>query len=340
GFAVQTVLADPDIDSVLVVYTPPFGSGIEKTRQAIAEATAGAAKTVLACLMGHDGIIDGRVPSYAFPEQAVHALRRVAAYVGRRAKAPETVTELTFGPDPAVRRITRAELRRHPEGGWLDQQTMAELLGHYGVDLARTITVDSPGSAAEATELTGLPAVLKATGPDLVHKSDVGAVALDLRTPEQVAGAYRQMAGRLGTAMTGAIVQRMAGEGVEIIIGGVQHPAFGPLLMVGMGGVTAELLADRAFRVPPLTLQDAAEMIAELRCAPLLSGYRGRPRTDIAALRQQIVAVGRFLDDVPEAAELDLNPVIVGPDGALTVDVRVRLAPVTPPPSPFRRRLR
>jgi acyl-CoA synthetase (NDP forming)/GNAT superfamily N-acetyltransferase len=338
GAAVEAVLADPDIDSVLVVYTPPFGSGPVQTRQAIAVAAAGADKPVLACVMGHDGVTGG-VPEYAFPEQAVHALRRVADYVRWRAR-PLAAADLTFAPDPAVAGTVRAELRERPEGGWLGQAAIARLLGHYGIDLATTVAAGSPEAAAEATARTGLPAVLKATGPDLVHKSDVGAVALDLRTPEQVADAYRRMAHDIGRAMTGAIVQPMARDGVEIIVGGVRHPAFGPLLMVGMGGVTAELLADRSFRVPPVALQDAADMIGELRCAPLLSGYRGRPKTDVAALERQIVAVGRFLDQVPEAAELDLNPVIVTPDGALTVDARVRLAPATPSPSPFRRRLR
>ncbi|MFF5211079.1 acetate--CoA ligase family protein [Streptosporangium sp. NPDC000396] len=142
--------------------------------------------------------------------------------------------------------------------------------------------------------------------------------------------------------MTGAIVQPMAGAGVEIIIGGVAHESFGPLLMVGMGGmggIAAELLADRSFRVPPLSDRDPAAMIAELRCAPLLFGYRGRPRADIAMLEKQIAGVGRLLDDLPEVTEVDLNPVIATPAGAVTVDVRIRLAPAAPP-SPFRRRLR
>jgi len=144
----------------------------------------------------------------------------------------------------------------------------------------------------------------------------------------------------LGPAMTGALVQPMVTDGVEIIIGGVEHPAFGPLIMVGMGGLTAELLTDRAFRVPPITRRDAAEMLRELRCFPLLTGYRGRPKVNVGALEEQIVRVARFLEEIPEAAELDLNPVLVTPRGAAAVDVRLRLAPLPPPPSPYRRRLR
>ncbi|GGO20469.1 hypothetical protein GCM10010116_41030 [Microbispora rosea subsp. aerata] len=125
-----------------------------------------------------------------------------------------------------------------------------------------------------------------------------------------------------------------------MIIGGVAHEAFGPLIMAGLGGVATELLADRAFRVPPIDRAEAARMIAELRCAPLLYGYRGRPAADVAALEDQIVRVGRLMDDLPDIAELDLNPVIVMTDRAVAVDCRVRLAPSPPLPSPFRRRLR
>lgn len=339
--AVRTVLADPGIDAVLVVYTPPFGSGRESTCKAIAEVANGADKPVLACVLGHDGVLPGGTPSYAFPEQAVYALSRVVDYVRRRERPAEIAAEARpWSRDRTAAAIVRQELAEHPEGRWLDHRTAARLLARYGVHVAESIEVDGPETAAEAAALTGLPAALKATGPDLVHKSDVGGVALDLATPADVAQAYREMAERLGPAMTGALVQPMVTDGVEIIIGGVEHPAFGPLIMVGMGGLTAELLTDRAFRVPPITRRDAAEMLRELRCFPLLTGYRGRPKVNVGALEEQIVRVARFLEEIPEAAELDLNPVLVTPRGAAAVDVRLRLAPLPPPPSPYRRRLR
>ncbi|MCT9933735.1 GNAT family N-acetyltransferase [Planotetraspora sp. A-T 1434] len=338
--AIETVLTDPDVDVVLVVYTPPFGSGLDATRDAIATAAAGSATTVLACIAGHDGLIGGAVPSYAFPEQAVHALSRAADYASWRTRPvapPEDMTGLDLR---TARAIVERDLAAHPEGRWLDTRTAISLLSCYGIHVAESVIADSPETAAEAADLVGLPAVVKASGPDLVHKSDVGGVRLDLRTPGEVRQAYRDMAERIGPAMTGAIVQRMAADGVEMIVGGVAHEAFGPLIMAGPGGVTAELLADRAFRVPPINRAEAAEMLGELRCAPLLSGYRGRPRADIEALESQIVRVGRLMDDLPEIAELDLNPVIVTPAGAVAVDVRIRLAPASPCPSPYRRRLR
>ncbi len=344
GFTLETVLADPGVDAVIVVYTPPFGSGRARTEAAIDEATRGTDKTVLACVVGHDGLIGGRVPTYAFPEQAVHALARAVEHARWRAlpdePEPETESEKERRAVATAEEIVARELARTPEGGWLDHRTAARLLGCYGVDVVESIGVDGPESAAEAAAMTGLPAVLKATGPGLVHKSDVGGVRLGLRTPEDVAAAYRDMEQQVGPGMTGGLVQRMVTGGVEMIVGGVRHAAFGPLVMVGMGGVTAELLADNAFRVPPLTHGEAAEMLRELRCSPLLFGYRGRPESDVRALEERIVRIGRLLDDLPEVAELDINPLIVTPRGVAAVDIRIRLAPTAPPPSAFRRRLR
>ncbi|WP_090945538.1 GNAT family N-acetyltransferase [Nonomuraea jiangxiensis] len=336
GVAVEALAACPDVDAVLIVYTPPFGDGLEETCRAIAGATKTAAKTVLACVAGHDDVIDGRVPTYAFPEQAVRALAQVVHYAewrrlpGRPVPVPPRVEE------GRAREIVQAWLKAHPDGGWLSPADTGRLLGCYGVTPVESIEVDGPEGAAAAAERLGLPVVLKATGP--VHKSDVGGVRLNLATPDEVRRAYLDMAARLGPEMTGAIVQRMLSGGVEIIIGGVNYPAFGPLVMVGAGGVPADLLADRAFRVPPIT--DALDMVGELRCAPLLHGYRGSPPVDLSALVDQVVRVGRLLDDLPQVAELDLNPIIVTPEGAATVDARIRVAPCEKPPSPLLRRLR
>ncbi|GAA2287360.1 hypothetical protein GCM10010149_37150 [Nonomuraea roseoviolacea subsp. roseoviolacea] len=336
GAAVEVLAASPEVDVVLVVYTPPFGDGPAATRQAIADATKDTAKTVLACVIGHDGLIDGRVPGYAFPEQAVQALAHAVRYAEWRRRPIAPSIAPPQADEKSARKIVNAQLEACPAGGWLSPAATARLLGCYGVRLAESIDADSPEAAALAAERVGLPVVLKAIGP--VHKSDVGGVRLDLRTQEEVRRAYREMSARIGDGMTGAIVQRLLPSGVEIIVGGVNYPAFGPLVMVGMGGVMADLLADRAFRVPPVT--DAADMIGELRCAPLLHGYRGSPPADVGALADQVTRVGRLLDDLPQVAELDLNPVIVTPDGATTVDARIRVAPCEPPPSPLLRRLR
>lgn len=336
GAVVRRMASSAEVDAVLVVYTPPFGDGLEQTRQAIAAATEHATNTVVACLVGHDGMIDDCIPSYAFPEDAVAALGHAADYAERR---PEPADSPAPPADTAAaRRLVASELAGHPDGRWLSPHAVKRLLGCYGITLVETITVDGPETAAEAAALVGLPAVLKATGP--LHKTEVGGVRLGLRTQEEVRQAYRDMAATIGQEMTGAIVQPMLPGGVEIIVGGVSYPAFGPLIMVGMGGVTSDLLADRSFRVPPLTREQAGEMIGELRCAPLLYGYRGRAPVNAEALADQVTRVSRLLEDLPEVAELDMNPVIVTPGGAITVDARIRLVACEPPPSALRRRLR
>ncbi|MFC5821720.1 bifunctional acetate--CoA ligase family protein/GNAT family N-acetyltransferase [Nonomuraea harbinensis] len=336
GAAVAALTASPEVDVVLIVYTPPFGSGLEETCRAIAEATKNAGKTVLACVAGRDTLIDGRVPAYAFPEQAIAALARAVRYAEWRQDLTEPADVPVQVDDRGARAIVEAELAASPEGRWLSPATAPRLLRCYGVTLVESVQVDGPDTAAAAARRLGLPVALKAVGP--VHKSDVGGVRLDLRTEDEVRRAYREMAARLGAEMTGAIVQPMLAGGVEMIVGGVNYPAFGPLVMAGMGGKMADLLADRAFRVPPVT--DAERMLGELRCAPLLHGYRGMPAVDVEALTGQIRRVGRLLDDLPQVAELDLNPVIASPDGAVTVDARIRVSLCEPPPSPLLRRLR
>jgi len=336
GAAVKALVEAPEVDVVLVVYTPPFGSGIDATRQAIAEAAQGTATTVLACVIGHDDLIDGHVPGYAFPDQAVEALAHVVRYAEWRRRPVEPAASPASVDAETAREIVRTELAARPEGCWLSPAVTALLLRCYGVPLVESVEVDGSEAAAAAASRIGLPAVLKAVGP--VHKSDIGGVRLNLQDPDEIRQAYREMSARIGPEMTGAIVQPMLPSGVEIIVGGVNYPAFGPLVMVGMGGVLADLLADRAFRVPPVT--DAITMINELRCAPLLYGYRGSPPVDVTALAEQLERIGRLLEDLPQVAELDLNPVIVTPGGAITVDARIRLRPCHPQPSPLLRHLR
>ena len=159
-----------------------------------------------------------------------------------------------------------------------------------------------------------------------MHKSDCGGVALDLADAAAVKAAFTNMAASLGDAMGGAVVQQMVPAGVETIVGVTHDPSFGPLVLFGLGGVTAELLADRALRIVPITDQDAHDLVRSLRGSPLLFGYRGRPAVDVDALEAMLLRVGYLADEISEVAEMDLNPVIVGPDGVVAVDVKIHVA--------------
>jgi acyl-CoA synthetase (NDP forming) len=167
----------------------------------------------------------------------------------------------------------------------------------------------------------------KAVGPQVLHKSELGAVVTGLTSPDAVADAYRTMAERLGDAMDGGVVQPMAEPGIETIVGVVHDEGFGPLVMFGMGGTAAELLADRAFRILPMTDLDAGALVRAVRGSALLFGYRGRPPVNVSALEDVLLRVGRLAENVPEIAELDLNPVVVSAEGAVSIDARIKLLP-------------
>jgi acyl-CoA synthetase (NDP forming) len=161
--------------------------------------------------------------------------------------------------------------------------------------------------------------------PGLVHKSDAGAVELGLRGPADVRRALRRLEGRFGDRLSGVLVQAMIPGGVETIIGVVQEPVFGPLVVFGLGGVATEVLGDHAARLAPLTGTDADDLIRQIHAAPLLAGHRGLAAADLGALRGTLLRVSRLADDLPQVAELDLNPVIARPNGVFAVDARVRV---------------
>jgi acyl-CoA synthetase (NDP forming) len=175
--------------------------------------------------------------------------------------------------------------------------------------------------------------------PGLVHKSDAGAVLLDLRTEDDVRAAYGQLAGKFQARLHGVGVQSMITGGTEVMIGVADDQMFGPLVVFGLGGVATEILADHSARLAPLTADDADALIGSIRSAPLLHGIHGAPAADLDALRDVLMRVSRLADDIPEISELDLNPVIARPDGAVAVDARIKVIP-QPPRDPFLRRLR
>jgi acyl-CoA synthetase (NDP forming) len=187
--------------------------------------------------------------------------------------------------------------------------------------------VTSEEAAMAAAARLGGPIVLKADVPGLVHKSDAGAVQLDLHGPDEVRAGYRALAETFGTRMSAATMQPMVTGGTEVIIGVVQEPVFGPLVVFGLGGVATDVLGDRSARLTPLTDTDAAALIRSIRAAPLLLGHRGTPAADLGALENILIRVSRLAEDLPHVAELDLNPVIARADGAHVVDARVRILP-------------
>ena len=288
-----------------------------------------------------EGSPDGAsaVPAYAYPEDAARALGHAARYQTWLGRQRGTLTEFTGLRTADARAVISRYLASSPAGGWLPAAAAAELLACYEIPVVASRLAADEDEAVRAAAGLGAPVVLKAAAEGLVHKTDAGAVKLDLHGEEEVRAAYRQLAAAFGAGLSGVLVQPMLADGVEILIGLVQEPIFGPLIVFGLGGVATEVLGDHAARLTPLTDVDADELIRSVHAAPLLLGYRGRPAVDIKALTDTLLRVSRLADDLAEVAELDLNPVIARQDGVQAVDVRVRISPAEPQ-DPFLRKLR
>ena len=278
------------------------------------------------------------LPAYAYPEDAARALGHAARYRAWRERQQGRIPELSGLRTPDARQLLAGFLAGCPVGGWLPAATAAELLSCYQVPLIVTLRAASEQAATRAAAQLGGRVVLKAEAGGVVRKSDASAVKLDLRTPQEVASAYRALAADFGSSLTRVLVQPML-PGVEVMIGVVQEPVFGPLVVFGLDEEATGVLGNHAARLAPLTDADADELIHAAHAAPLLSGHRGTPPADTAALADALLRVSRLADDLPEVAELDLSPVVAGPAGVCAVDVRVRVSPAEPTDR-FLRRLR
>jgi len=200
----------------------------------------------------------------------------------------------------------------------------------YGIPVTKfNLAKDEKEAAAQANQI-GYPVVLKIVSPDIIHKSDAGGVIVNLKTPAEVAGGYKKIIENVkkyksDAKIVGVLVQEMAPQSTEVIVGAIKDPQFGQTVMFGLGGIFVELLKDVNFRVAPITIDDAKEMITQLKAFPLLNGYRNTPPADIDAIVNILCAVSRLVMDNPEIKELDLNPVMAYPKGAKTVDARIIL---------------
>jgi acyl-CoA synthetase (NDP forming)/L-amino acid N-acyltransferase YncA len=339
----EQIAADDGVDAVLILIVPTAIADLTE-----AACSAGLAKPLalvvldqaesVRLLPGAPGA-PGPIPAYAHSRSAARALAHAAGYGVWRARTPGQVPRLADLRRDDARAIVSRFLEHAPAGGWLTPGLIADLLACYGIAPVSAEAVTSEETAVVAAARLGGPVVLKADVPGLVHKSDAGAVQLDLHGPDEVRAGYRVLAEMFGTRMSAAIMQPMISGGTEVIIGVVQEPVFGPLVVFGLGGVATDVLGDRSVRLTPLTDADAAALIRSVRAAPLLLGHRGTPAADLGALEDILIRISRLADDIPHVAELDLNPVIARADGAHVVDARVRILPARAA-DPYLRRLR
>ena len=333
--ALKLLLADGAVDSVIVLFVPPLMTEAADVAAAIRRGGAGAKKPVVTCFMGTHGIPaalsslrEGRFPSYAFPEAAALALSRAVRYGRWLAQPPGRIPELP-GLDADA---ARTALRRAPPGSWLSAADVRRVLSAYGIRAPKEeVASDATGAAAAAARI-GFPVALKLASETITHKTEVGGVVLGLTNAEAVYEAFtaiRQNLARTGREreMAGALVQEMVPRGVETFVGVTQAPGYGSLLGFGIGGVAVEVWKDVAFRVAPITDRDAASMLDQIRGARLLDGFRGGPRADRAALVATLLSVSQMVGDLPEIAEMDINPLVAFEPGrgVIAVDARIRV---------------
>src|SRR5215207_3816779 len=322
-------------DAVIAIFIRPLGTRTADVVRALEGASRRVVEElpVLAVMMSglEASVGEGTLPRFHFPEEAVRALSHAVRYRAWRDRPDDSPPELHgVRRERAARRLGTAAA-----GGarWLDATETAELFSDYGLPIVESRTAATPEDAARVAEALTCPVVLKAVAPELLHKTDAGAVVLGLEGADAVASAAHDMAARLDAAGHGPVtflVQRLAEPGVEMLVGVASDPLFGPVVACGAGGVTAELERDVAVRLPPVTPREAGDMVGSLRCAPLLDGYRGAERADRTALEDIVVRVAALAETHPEIVELDCNPVIVSAGGACIVDARVRVAPAPP----------
>jgi acetate---CoA ligase (ADP-forming) len=337
---ISALAEDPEVDAVLAIWTP-LDPNDDAPAQAIATAFAKAeSKPGLAVVFGHgpgasafDALKGARVPTFTFPENAVRALKALADVGTWRRRKPETPARPDVDKDSATALL---EAARPGPDGWLAASDALALLRHYGIRVPEHHRVDDPQAAAEAAEAIGYPCVLKMEAPGLVHKTEAGGVRLGLTDAPAVAEAYAAATASLtakGFAPSGALVMASIQAAPEILIGATQDPLFGPILACGAGGVYTEILRDVHMRLAPVSIEGAQRMISKLRIRPILEGARGAPASDLGALEDALLRLGRLIADFPQIAELEANPMRVLPrgQGAVALDARVRLAPPTTP---------
>ncbi|MDG6999599.1 MAG: acetate--CoA ligase family protein, partial [Nitrososphaerota archaeon] len=342
---IRIVANDPSVDAMLVIFIPPTLVSPKFVADKILAETSNLRGRIplLATFMathGLSGVLsDGntRIPSYPFPETAARALSKAVQYGNWLAAAKGTLRtfpDIMKGEAAAI--VAKALVGAGKDGRWLTSEETQAILSAYGISLVKSVQVKTPDEAGKVAMDLGQKIALKGIASGLVHKTEAGAVVLNLQGKEEVRDAAEKMFQRLALqkyTVEGFLVQPIVPSGIEMIVGVTCDPVFGPVVACGAGGILVELLKDISVRVTPLTDNDARDMVSSLKTSPLLNGYRGGPKYDRKSLEEVVLRIGALVEDIREISELDLNPLIVLPEGqgVRIVDARVRVAESRPP---------
>ena len=332
--ALKAALEDQKVNGVIVILTPQVMTEISETAELVSNLAGQYGKPIVGCFMGEAKIRVGaeilnrnRVPNFPYPDRAVSALQAMWRY-RQYLEQPKTEPDQFVVDREAVQQILN-EVRADGRVT-LGEVEARGVIAAYGIPLPASRLARTSEEAIEIAEDIGFPVALKIASPDILHKSDVGGIRLNLRNADDVRDAfdlimYRSQKHMPNAEIWGALVQEMIDPGKEVIIGMSRDPQFGPLILFGLGGIYVEVLKDVAFCLAPVTQREADEMINEIRSAPLLRGVRGEKRSDLKAITDIIQRVSQLVMEFPEIVELDINPVVVHAKGAIALDARLSI---------------
>ncbi|MEU4194316.1 GNAT family N-acetyltransferase [Kribbella sp. NPDC026611] len=344
GAALSEVFADDRAHSVVVIYTPPVQAHGPEVAQVLAAAAEGSDKPVVSTFLasrrvpeelrvddGEGGAARGSIPSFLNPQYAVGALAKATQYAEWRRRSDSRIPDLPDVDTGAGEDFVAEFLQRHPQGADLEAADKQRLLSFYGIKVLPAFPVLSADEAvARAAEL-GFEVILKATADQWRMRPDLADIWRHIHDEEDMRAAWAEMTQTFGVASDPAkaqfVVQKMAPPGVPVVISTIEDVSFGPVVTFGLSGVATDLLGDRSYRMPPLSTRDAAEMVREVKAAPLLYGYRGSDPVDISAIEDLLHRVSRLTLDLEEVVRLDLRSVLVAVQGATVLDTRIRIAP-------------
>ena len=335
--AIRAVLQDDNVDGAIVILSPQAMTDILETAQILPNVIRGIDKPVLCSFMGivdvSKGVLfleENKIPNYDFPEYAVFAMSKMVRFGELLQLKHRKVRRVAADRDTAASIIRR----KLSAGGqvYLPEKEANEILSCYGFPVLKNIIVDDREKAAAAVEELGPPVVMKIHSPDIVHKFDAGGVRLNINTPDEARAAYDEIIANVkrfkaDANIIGILMVRQVRKGIEVILGATRDPHFGPICMFGLGGTFVEALRDVTFRIAPMWEISADIMIRQIKAYKLLQGVRGAPPSDVEAIKDCVFRLSQMVSDHPEIAELDINPLIVFPEGegCVVTDSRILL---------------
>jgi acetyltransferase len=335
--AIRQVLMDENVDGAIVIMSPQAMTDIMETAEIVPRVTKGVNKPVLCSFMGIVDVSEGvkyleqhGIPNYQFPEAAVRAMASMAFYGNLLSLERREVRRVAADRDTAAAIIKKRLADK--DKYYMSEREANEILRSYGFPVLTSILIKNSSQVDEAAEQIIFPAAMKISSPDIVHKFDVGGIRLKIKTKEEAKNAFEEIIENIkkhqpSAKIDGVIIERMAKRGVEVILGAARDTKFGPVCMFGLGGTLVEAMKDVTFRLAPMWEISAEIMIKTIKAYNILKGIRGAPPCDIAAIKDCILRLSQLLDDHPEIAELDINPLIVYPEGkgCVVADSRILL---------------